>query len=37
LRTERPSEETGPAVVCFSDDGLFDGLVEMTANRSQSK
>jgi hypothetical protein len=36
LRTERPTGESGPAVVSFSDDGLFDGLVEMTANRSRS-
>lgn len=37
LRTERPTEETGPAVVSFSDDGLFDGLLGVGGNRSRSQ
>jgi hypothetical protein len=37
LRTERPTGETGPAVVSFSDDGLFDGLVGASVGRSKSQ
>lgn len=35
LRTERPTDETGPAVVSFSDDDMFDGAARMTGGRSQ--
>ena len=34
LRTERPTGETGPAVVSFSDDDLFEGLIGASAGRS---
>lgn len=37
LRTERPTGETGPAVVSFSDDGLFDGLLGMAGGRTQTQ
>jgi hypothetical protein len=35
LRTERPSGETGPAIVSYSDDDLFDGLIGANAGRSK--
>jgi hypothetical protein len=37
LRTERPTEETGPAVVSFSDRAANGGAEPRTANRSQSQ
>jgi hypothetical protein len=36
LRTERPTGETGPAVVSFSDDVIFDAGTKMAGGRSQS-
>jgi hypothetical protein len=35
LRTERPTGETGPAVVSFSDDVIFDAGAKMAGGRSQ--
>lgn len=37
LRSERPTGETGPAVVSFSDGAIFDEIAQMTGSRSQSK
>ena len=38
LRTERPTGETGPAVVSFSDDDMFDAAAsQMTGGRSKSQ
>jgi hypothetical protein len=38
LRSERPTAETGPAVVSFSDDGLFDGLLGIAGGgRTQAR
>jgi hypothetical protein len=37
LRTERPTGESGPAVVTFSDDAMFDAAEKMAGGRSQSQ
>jgi hypothetical protein len=37
LRTERPTGESGPAVVTFSDDAMFDAAGKMAGGRSQSQ
>ena len=37
LRTERPTGDTGPAVVSFSDDDIFDAAAQMASSRSQNK
>jgi hypothetical protein len=37
LRTERPTGETGPAVVSFSDDDMFDAAAQMASGRSKSQ
>jgi hypothetical protein len=37
LRTERPTEETGPAVVSFSDRALNAGAEPRAAGRSQGQ
>jgi hypothetical protein len=37
LRTDRPTGETGPAVVSFSDETMFDAAEQMAGGRSKSQ
>ncbi len=37
LRTDRPTEDSGPAVVSFSDEDMFDAAARMAGGRSQSQ
>jgi hypothetical protein len=37
LRTERPTADTGPTIVSYSDDDMFAAAAQMTANRTSGQ